>query len=495
MLRERRTASPWAVFLAIVTSAACFAWQEETTSAQGTKNDGKKQPMPHVFSGPAPAHPLDVILCRPTDTSITVSVLAYQDAEAYLEFGPANQPIAKTEVRALQAKVPVEFVLANLKPNAPCSYRVLVRQKGQPSFEPDAERRFHTARPPGSSFVFTMQADSHLDQNTRPEVYERSLAQALKDKTDFHIDLGDTFMTDKYGKGNHKASLPQYFAQRYYLSQLGHSAAIFMVLGNHDGERLDDYDGSPECMSVWSCMMRKSLFPNPRPGGFYSGNTTEKKPLGVIENYYAWEWGDALFVALDPFWSTEERMARKSSDGNWKRTLGKEQYDWLAKTLEASKSKYKFLFIHHLVGGLDESARGGSEAAALYEWGGKSKDGKDEFAKYRPNWSMPIHDLLLKHKVSAVFHGHDHFFARQERDDIVYQLVPQPGHPGFANLRNAEEYGYLRGHFLPPTGILRVTVAPEKATVDYVRSYQARDETATRRSGEVSMSYTIRPRK
>lgn len=73
-----------------------------------------------------------------------------------------------------------------------------------------------------------------------------------------------------------------------------------------------------------------------------------------------------------------------------------------------------------MVAGLDESARGGSEAAVLYEWGGKGKDGTDEFKARRPGWAMPIHQLLVKHKVAAVIHGHDHFFARQELDDIAY---------------------------------------------------------------------------
>jgi hypothetical protein len=299
-------------------------------------------------------------------------------------------------------------------------------------------------------------------------------------------------MTDKYEK--YKDALPQYLAQRYHLGMLAHSAPLFLVLGNHDGERLDRYDGSTDCMTVWSCLTRKKYFPNPSPDGFYTGNKTEMKHVGHVEDYYAWEWGDALFVALDPFWTTDKRKGKKNNEGNWGATLGKEQYDWLRTTLESSKAKFKFVFIHHLVGGLDESARGGSEAALLYEWGGRGKDGKDEFKIRRPGWDLPIHSLFVKHRVSAVFHGHDHFYARQELDGIVYQLVPQPGHAGFDRLRNADEYGYLRGNFLPPSGHIRVAVSLDKATVDYVRSYQPKDETPTRRNGEVTFSYVIRPK-
>lgn len=452
---------------------------------------GKKDQPKHVFAGPAPAHAFDVILARPTDRSITVSVLAYKEMEGYVTFGAgAGKHVAKTESRSLTPGTPAEFILRDLKPDTRYYYRLHHRGDKAADFTADAERTFHTQRKPGRSFVFTMQADSHLDQGTRTAIYERTLANALADNTDFHIDLGDTFMTDKYEK--HKDALPQYLAQRYYLGQLAHSAPLFLVLGNHDGERLDRYDGSADCMPVWSCLTRKKLFPTPTPDGFYTGNKSELKPIGRLENYYAWEWGDALFVALDPFWYSLKRNAKKDPDPNWARTLGKEQYDWLKTTLESSKAKFKFVFIHHLVGGLDQMGRGGSEAAELFEWGGRNKDGKDEFKARRPGWAMPIHALLVKHGVSAVFHGHDHFYARQELDGIVYQLVPQPGHPGFDRLRNAEEYGYFRGHFLPPSGHIRVTVSTEKAVVDYVRVFLPANETATRRNGEVAFSYPIR---
>ena len=72
--------------------------------------------------------------------------------------------------------------------------------------------------------MFTIQADSHLDQGMRPALYERTLANALADQPDFHIDLGDTFMTDKYP--NFKDALPQYFAQRYYFGRIAHSAPL-----------------------------------------------------------------------------------------------------------------------------------------------------------------------------------------------------------------------------------------------------------------------------
>ena len=228
-------------------------------------------------------------------------------------------------------------------------------------------------------------------------------------------------------------------------------------------------DGTATNMTVWANALRKKYFPNPRPDNFYSGNATPDKIAGPLENYYAWQWGDALFVVLDSFWFTPR--ARGGSD-NWYRTLGREQYDWLKRTLETSHAKYKFVFIHHLVGGETREGRGGAEAAKFFEWGGFNLDGTNEFAAKRPGWPMPIHQLLVQNKVSAVFHGHDHLYARQELDGIIYQEVPQPSHFE-RTTRSAAEYGYKAGVILPSPGILKVAVTPENASVEYVRINQS----------------------
>lgn len=460
--------------------------------AQSGKKDKQGGGPKLRFAPRVPKHLLDIVLARPTARSVTASVLAYEDMECYLSYGTEKGKHAgRTKAFAVKAKAPAEVVVDGLKADTPYYYRLHRRTPGAGEFVAEAEARFHTRRKPGSGFTFTVQADSHLDENTAPAVYERSLANALADGPDFHIDLGDTFMVDKYAR--HTEALPHYLAQRYYLGKLAHSCPLFLVLGNHDGERGDRHDGTEDSVASWSCRNRKKYFPNPYPDGFYSGNKAELKQVGRLEDYYAWEWGDALFIVLDPFWPTNKRSVKR--EGNWGLTLGDEQYSWLRKALEGSKAKFKFVFIHHLVGGAGRTARGGTEAAALFEWGGKGATGKDEFKKRRPGWAMPIHALLVKHKVSAVFHGHDHFFAHQELDGILYQLVPQPGHPGFDRLRSAHEYGYLRGDFLPPSGHVRVRVSKEKAVVEYVRAYLPRNEAAGRKNGMVAHTHTIRPAK
>ncbi len=458
----------------------------------GGQGKGVKMPTP-AFRTEVPAHPVDLILGRPTKNAITLSVLAYADTEGYVAYG--TQPgklTSETPKQRFTKGEPVELLLSGLQPNTRYYYQLRSRAPGAASFGNSAEYTFITARAPGSTFTFTVQADPHLDFGVDTEAYKKALALALESKTDFHIDLGDTFMVDKYT--DYKLAAPQYLAQRYYFGLVGVSAPVFLVLGNHDGEQAAR-GGGTDSMAVWSNTMRKKYFPNPTPNEFYTGNKTPHPQLGLLENYYAWEWGDALFIALDPFWYSERQRGR--GDGgtvdNWFRTLGAEQYQWLKRTLETSQAKFKFVFLHHLVGGDSREGRGGSEASHFFEWGGKDIDGKNSFAQKRPGWSAPIHDLLVKHGGSIVFHGHDHIYIQQERDGIIYQLVPQPGHSRFESYRAAEEYGYKSGVKQGSSGVVRVTVSPDKAVAEYVRAYPPSAEDSNHKTGSVTHSYTVRP--
>jgi hypothetical protein len=321
----------------------------------------------------------------------------------------------------------------------------------------------------GASFLFTITADPHLDTNTDRDLYQRTLNKAAADKPVFHMDLGDTFMTDKHATREDAAK--QYADQRRYLDILG--VQVHLVPGNHDGESGRYLDGTTNNLAAWSRMMRLRYFPD---------------PLSVSNrNYYAWEHGNALFIVLDPYWYTP-RLRRE--DNNWKITLGSEQYQWLQHTLEGSKARFKFVFIHNLVGGLDRQGRGGVEAAPYYEWGGRNADGSDGFAQNRPDWPMPIHPLLVKHHVNIVFHGHDHLYARQELDGIVYQEVPQPADPR-GGTRSAVQYGYKSGVILGSSGYLKVMVASDKVTVDYVRMTVPQPEEGNGEALTAPCRYTI----
>ena len=452
---------------------------------QGQSSD--RGGLPPGFYTDVPEHAFDIILGRPTRNSVAVSVLAHEQMKGYIEYAEeVSGSDGKSQIRQFKEGEPSIVILDGLKADSQYYYRLCWRTQDANAFSRTARYTFHTQRPAGSAFVFTVTADSHLDYNTNVERYARTLANALVDSPDFHVDLGDTFMTGKYGRDYSNAQ-EQYLAQRYYFGLLCHSAPLFLVLGNHDGESGGARDRT---ISLWSSSTRKKYFPNPRPNRFYSGNRTELEGVGLLENYYCWEWGDALCVVLDPYRHTTART--RDGEDFWNRTLGIAQYRWLKEILENSSAKFKFVFIHQLVGGLDRSGRGGSEAASLFEWGGHNLDGVEAFRSKRPGWSVPIHTLLVQNKVSAVFHGHDHFYARQDLDGIVYQLVPQPGHRSIQDrVRSAAEYGYRNGVFLGSSGHLRITVTPAQATIDYVRSYLPTEESGIRKNTAVAHSYTI----
>lgn len=435
------------------------------------RKGGSKQPQQTSQCNEIPAHPFDLILSRVTAKSITVSVLCNEDTDGTLVFSPEQKlSEAQTEKRHFKKGEPTEVVLNSLIPNTPYRYQF------RSSLGNSAQLSFHTARPPGSPFTFTITADSHLDDHTQPKIYQQTLANALAAKPDFHIDLGDTFMTEKHP--DRESAAKQYLAQRYYFAQTCQSVPLFLVLGNHDGESPRGRNDASDDLAVWSNIMRKRFFPNPVPNEFFSGNANPHPEAGLLQDYYAWQWGDAQCIVLDPFWFTQPQRGRKD---NWSRTLGTSQYQWLKTTLESNKSTFKFIFIHHLVGGIDHQCRGGSEAATCYEWGGKNPDGSDGFAQNRADLPTPIHQLLVKNHVNIIFHGHDHLYAKQELDGIIYQEVPQPGAPGNGSApQSAAEYGYTHGVILGSSGHLQLAVSPTQTKVEYIHA-----------NGSVAHSYLI----
>ncbi|MFN7929245.1 MAG: metallophosphoesterase, partial [Blastocatellia bacterium] len=218
-----------------------------------------QQPTQHLTD--VPDHPWDLILARPTNNAVTASLLAYKDSEAYLEYGTSSGTYtAQTAVSSFPKGQPANIALSGLPANTRHYYRLRIRDVGSTEFTASQEFNFITKRPPGSTFTFTMQADSHLDENTDPLIYAQALANMRADNPDFLIDLGDTFMTDKYGT-TYKDAAKQYLAQRYYFGLLCTNAPLLMALGNHDGEQGRYLNGTSDNMTIWSNTMRKSHFP------------------------------------------------------------------------------------------------------------------------------------------------------------------------------------------------------------------------------------------
>lgn len=426
------------------------------------------------------------ILGRPTPASVTMSILSDQDVEAYCEYGNKSGSYSQT-TRTFNANkdVPVEVDMTGLNGNSSYFYRTRYRLKGATTaFLTGTEHTFQTPRPVGNTFTFAIEADPHLDSNSLPEAYSLTLQNILAGKPDFMFDLGDTFMSEKEPTKNQTTITARHLLFRPYFGSVCHSVPLYLILGNHEGEVGWELNGTANNLAVMASNTRKLYYPNPSPNSFYSGNTKEEPFVGLRENYYAFEWGNALFVVLDPYWYTINKP-------DWGWTLGSEQYKWFTKTLTESKAKFKFVFCHNLVGGNTKDARGGTEFVDLFEMGGKNSDGTNGWSSFRSGWEKPIHQLMVENKVTVFFHGHDHFFGKQEKDGIIYQEVPQPSNRSLTNI-SATDYGYVNGVFLPGRGFLNVTVSAENVKVDYIRTYLPSEENATRKNGELAYSYNLK---
>lgn len=430
-----------------------------------------------------------IILGRPTDTSICAQVMATEDMYFFLEYGIDPQYLVdRTETITLPKGQTAAVTVEGLDPNTPYYYCIWKGPVDANACEPAGLFSFHTQRPPGTPFTFVVQADPHLDEQSIPELYERTLINESADNPDFVIDLGDTPMSDKVRPKVYELIEKRYLVQQSYFSLLCHSVPLFLVLGNHDAEAGWECDGTADNLAVWSTLLRKKYFPNPLPDGFYTGLQIEEEFVGLRQNYYSWQWGDALFVVLDPYWYTKTKPGEKADGWTW--TLGEEQYHWFRQTISDCNATFKFVSCHQLIGG-DAQGRGGVEWVPYYEMGGHNIDGTWGFDQHRPSWGKPIHQLMVDNNVTIFFHGHDHFFAKQELDGIIYQLVPQPSHHNFKRANQADAYGYQSGDILPNSGHLRVNVRSSEVIVDYVRAYLPETENAERINGQVSHTYRV----
>jgi hypothetical protein len=100
--------------------------------------------------------------------------------------------------------------------------------------------------------------------------------------------------------------------------------------------------------------------------------------------------------------------------------------------------------------------------------------------------------MLVKYGVNAVFHGHDHFYAHQELDGVVYPSAPQPAHQVFSYPRSAEEYGYTKGTIMVGSGHMRFRVSDKEINAEYIRGDIARDG-RPESNGQVLHRYTMQP--
>ena len=358
-------------------------------------------------------------------TSFTLSVSSTSVGKAYIEYGYAkNKFLSKTSVVSL-AKGMTTISVEGLKSETSIYYRLRYALGTKTTFSALTQASLTTSKV-SSDYIFAVQADPHMDENSSAEVYTQTLEQVVKASPIFLMDLGDIFMTDKLPDKSEANIRARYELMKGFYDKLK-GIPFYITLGNHDGELGYSKFNTKS--------YRKEYFP---------------QQTGELA-YYSFTGPDSLHISLDIFTYTME----SPKDDGWQWTLGKTQYDWLKKTLETSKAGHKFVYVHHLLYGNAQS-RVGVEIAKYNEWGGLNRDGTPGFDAKRPGWGKPVHQLLVDNGVDIVFKGHDHLYVKQELDGIIYQTLPQPSHPG-DKVNSAIEYGYVSGKVVGGSGFLKVT--------------------------------------
>lgn len=488
-----------AVALGLLSTSLLSNAQQEGKK-KGGGGQGRQREYPATTAGWSEG---SVLLGNPTDRSVEMALHLKSDAEASIEYWPVGGGTKqRTPGTSVTAGTPAHLKIAGLKPNTAYAYRVRLKRDGQSEPTDSPEYRIQTQRPAGNGFMFMVQGDSHPERVTKmhvPSLYEKTLLTAASQKPDFFIMLGDDFSVDTLRERTKQTVEGVYTKQVPYLGLVAHSAPLFLVNGNHEQAAKVNLDGTPDSLGALVQNARNRNFVQPAPDQFYSGNSESVEHIGLLRNYFAWTWGDALFVTIDPYWHSNAAVDNSAGKGPgqeagggkkgrnlWDITLGDAQYKWLTKTLTESKAKFKFVFAHHVHG----TGRGGIEQAPFYEWGGQDRDGTDKFKRMRPGWDLPIHQLFVKSGVNIFFQGHDHIFCKQELDGVIYQTCPCPADPT-NSLINGD--AYRTGDKVPGAGLVRVSVSPTQAKVDYIRAFEPVAEGDGHKHGEVAYSYTVKP--
>jgi 3',5'-cyclic AMP phosphodiesterase CpdA len=185
---------------------------------------------------------------------------------------------------------------------------------------------------------------------------------------DFLVNLGDMLDFHQYGFNvpppDGSITRLAYLNYRSTLGALLGSTAHYPVIGGWDSE-----SGCDTLEEIERSRQQRLLYlPAPGPQTYPQGGS-------AFEDYYAFNWGDALFVVLNVFTYTPGCHLLGTYPGlpdDW--TLGAAQLDWLRETLAHDHSRWKFLLIHHPSAAMratPSTPRTAEAAAALRTWASK----------------------------------------------------------------------------------------------------------------------------
>ncbi len=409
------------------------------------------------------------LIFAPTHNGFDISVALRSGDPARLQARVREQGQATWTELGAPTSTPAadlaEWTVSGLRPDRRYEYEIYTDR-------PVYRSSVATARSPGTPFTFAMVSDTHIEPRDPipPGIavagddwgFDEATLLAVsgdiaKSHPDFVLNLGDTLDFHIFGFNRPPPDgtwtrLGYLDYRRMWSDTLG-AVGHFPVIGNWDGET-----GCFTQEEIKRSLDQRLLYnPGPRPDTYPEGG-------GANRDYYAFTWGDALFIVLNVMTYTptcHELAGNPGLPDDW--TLGAAQLAWLERTLESATAKWRFTFIHHTVGGKagndDNSAygRGGGQAARVGE-------------------QAIVHDLLLRYGVQIFFYGHDHVFTDMVVDGVHYT---EPGSAGAPWKFTTSETGYT--DYWPDSGHARVAVSPDRVQVDFVAM-----------GGNVLTSYGIR---
>jgi Calcineurin-like phosphoesterase len=391
---------------------------------------------PLLFSPTANGFGISAALAAGDPETLRLRVRAV-GAGAWIDPGPPT-------VRATDL---AEWTVAGLAPGSRYEYEVV-------GCSPGGGGVLHadtavTQRAPGASFTFALFSDTHIGADLSygnqgdagiMSAVDRDVATAAPD---FLVNLGDMLDYHQFGFNipppDASVARQAYLNYRRTLANLSGATSHFPVLGGWDSE-----NGCNTAEEIERSRSQRLLYlPSPGPTTYAEGGSP-------FEDYYAFTWGDALFIVLNVYTYTPTCHLLYEYPGladDW--TLGQAQLDWLRQTLQGATSKWKFLFIHHPVGG-----NAGDDVNSAYGRGGgrAAHVGEQE----------TVHELMQQFGVQIFFYGHDHVFTDMVVDNIHYTL---PGSAGAIWMFSMAETGYDTSW--PYSGWARVDVTPDDVHVQF----------------------------
>lgn len=399
-----------------------------------------------------PTLSLPPFLARPTATSVLINARNGEvDAIARLEVGRRGSarwaPVGPD--RTVRARDFLTWTVDELAAGTDYEYRLLLAEPGE---EPAraGSGRFTTQRVGEVGFTAALSTDAHTGsfrEGSLPVgILDDVVRNVARDRPDFMLALGDNvawYTSRESPQDDTRGASFAYDMYRRHLAPLSPTCPHFGLIGNWEGESGKFPEESIERVAT----VRRRFTPGPNDLTYPQGGSAR-------EDYYAFGWGPALFVVLnvqtysEPSGELDTPLDDVTRIRDW--TLGRRQRAWFEGVLEGSDHPFKFVCIHHAVGG-----NAGNPFDTLYGRGGPRAASVGEQAL--------VHEMMRDFGVQIFFFGHDHVFLDEVVDGIHYAL---PGSCGAPWKFGPDVTGYRS--YWTDSGHARLIVRPERATVEYV---------------------------